>query len=404
MVFYSILPNSRKLSILLICLLPAVLSCEKKEITNPEDLKPLNIDISYVSGRPVISWYTSRPASGAIHYGLYSDDYRHFIYESDGHSRDHSIDVFGADSGQYYYFRIYGRSRDGASDVSEEMRFAAQTANQAELLEWTMLNISQDVAIGDCHYIRTPNGFQVMIDSGPDEKTGTIMDFCSDRGINHFDLAVITHLHRDHYGAFISGIFSTYEFDSLKMAESHESRYDNASSNILSSAYLNNIGVNLIEEGETLNWDPDITVTTLHSGSIGDGEENNCSIVLKISYGRIDFILTGDAEVPAEMRILNSYSNYELDSEVLKVGHHGRYDASSSEWIEAVDPIACAIPVDQQSSYGGNSLPSQEVISRIKEYGADIYRSDKNYPDRESYNYGHVIILTDGNTFEISVE
>ena len=400
--------HSQKISLkvlwpVLVLLIPLVLSCGKKDPTGYEEITPAEIEVLYSSGRPIITWQTDKPATGSIFYGTLPGDYTHFAYEAGVFSLSHSIRVIGAESGITYFFAVRSKSPEGLTFVSEEKTFKAQADNQVALLEWTMLNISEGIAVGDCHYIRTPNGYNVVIDSGSDETVNTFFSFCSSRNLEHFNLALITHLHLDHYGGFINGIFDNYSFDSLKLAHSHEPYYNWAYSNLISSAQSNSIGVNVVREGDNLYWDPSINVSVIHAGRIDDDNENNSSVVLKISYGEIDFILTGDAEIPIENMIMDNYSGYDLNCEVLKVGHHGKNDATSDSWLEAVNPETAVIPVDQQSSYGGNSLPSESVIMKLRELGIDVFRSDKNYPNSYRYNHGHITLLTGGQSYEISI-
>ncbi|PJA29120.1 MAG: hypothetical protein CO189_03425 [candidate division Zixibacteria bacterium CG_4_9_14_3_um_filter_46_8] len=378
-------------------------SCGKKEATQNANLNPNEIEVSYENGRPIISWQTDEPTHGSVFFGAQSGDYDHFAYEAEGLTRNHSIKIISADSAVNYVFVVRSNNKDGLESFSSERTFRPQSATGGDLLEWTMLDIAQGVAIGDCHFIRTPSGYKVIIDSGDGDKVNSIFAFCSNRNLDHFNLAVLTHLHSDHYGGFTNGIFENYSIDSLMLAQRHESSYDGAYGNVASSAEANGIGVGVIKEGDTLNWDPEITVTALHSGSIGDGNENNSSIVLKITYGEIDLILSGDAEIPSESMMIDHFSSAELDCEILKIAHHGRYDANSDEWFEITSPDVALISVDQETSWGGNSLPSESVVSRLFDLGIDTYRSDRNYPNGATYRHGNVTLLTDGVSYDIII-
>ncbi len=394
--------HTRLVSVLVILSL-LLLSCGQKEPTSSEDYTPINIEITYNLGRPHISWQTDKPTYGSVFYGKIPDDYDHFTYESSGLKESHSIKILDADSGFTYFFRIRVHAEDQVAAVSSEKTFIPQSASHEQVLEWTMLNISEGIAIGDCHFIETPNGYRAIIDSGSDDTVRRFYDFCTDRNLQQFNAAIATHLHWDHYGGFVRGILDRYSFDSLFIPHSHTPDYSWAYSEIRSEANSNGIGFGKIYPHTELDWDPLVNITVLHSGTIGDGDENNSSAVLKFSYGEIDFILTGDAESPAESVMLEHYSSALLDCEILKVGHHGRHDATSAEWLNAADPEAALISVDQKSSYDGNSLPSESVIRLLTEQGVDIYRSDKNYPNGEFYRYGHIQVITDGEIFEIII-
>ncbi len=61
--------------------------------------------------------------------------------------------------------------------------------------------------------------------------------------------------------------------------------------------------------------------------------------------------------------------------EVLKVGHHGSKSSSSEPWLETVSPEICLISCGRHNRYGH---PADEVVERIMNTGADIYRTDLN--------------------------
>ena len=100
---------------------------------------------------------------------------------------------------------------------------------------------------------------------------------------------------------------------------------------------------------------------------------NNNSLVLKVVYGERSFLLTGDAEEEAERDLLREGG---LQADVLKVGHHGSASSSSAEFLAAVDPDYAVISVGPDR----NELPRKEVLERLYETGAEIYRTDVNGP------------------------
>ena len=105
------------------------------------------------------------------------------------------------------------------------------------------------------------------------------------------------------------------------------------------------------------------------------------------------FLFTGDLETTGgENVILSALSQGFIDdisADVLKVGHHGSYTSTSISWLEAVDPDYAAIEVGYGNPYGH---PHNEVVQRLENYGALIYRTDQD---------GTFIISTDGNTLEV---
>ena len=97
---------------------------------------------------------------------------------------------------------------------------------------------------------------------------------------------------------------------------------------------------------------------------------NNCSAVVRVKYGNTVALFTGDAEQQIEAQILNSG----IDADILKVGHHGSDTASTSSFISVVTPKTAVISCGKYNSYGH---PHDEILARLDNAGADIYRTDE---------------------------
>ena len=85
-----------------------------------------------------------------------------------------------------------------------------------------------------------------------------------------------------------------------------------------------------------------------------DGDDNNCSIALKIDYGNTSFILSGDAESDEKAEILSKNSN--LKANVYHAGHHGSRTSSSDSWLKEISPEAVVI------SCGKGNNPTTKMI------------------------------------------
>lgn len=117
---------------------------------------------------------------------------------------------------------------------------------------------------------------------------------------------------------------------------------------------------------------------------------NNSSIVLKITYGDTSFLFTGDCGFEEEQTILDSGAN--LQSTVLKVGHHGSASSTSYHFLYEVMPQYAVISVGQNNPYGH---PTEETLSRLRDADVKVYRTDIQ---------GDVICTSDGTTVSFSVE
>lgn len=116
---------------------------------------------------------------------------------------------------------------------------------------------------------------------------------------------------------------------------------------------------------------------------------NDNSILLKMTYGEISFLFMGDAEENAEKDLLEQ--GYDLRSTVLKVGHHGSKTSTSQELLDAVMPQAAVISVGEDR----NELPKTQVLDRLSENGAAVFRTDLN---------GTIVMASNGDMLHIFME
>ena len=116
---------------------------------------------------------------------------------------------------------------------------------------------------------------------------------------------------------------------------------------------------------------------------------NNNSIILKLTYGSVSFLLTGDAEKEEENSLLDGGAD--LSADVLKVAHHGSGTSTTQAFLSAVHPRCAAVSV----GYDRNKLPKGEVMERLYSAGASVYRTDVS---------GTLLFMTDGKTISIKTE
>ena len=114
-------------------------------------------------------------------------------------------------------------------------------------------------------------------------------------------------------------------------------------------------------------------------------DSNNTSIIAKLVFGQTSFLFTGDATRSVEKQLLDQVE--QLDSDILKVGHHGSKTSSSKEFIEAVSPEIAVISAGKNNKYGH---PHPEVLDNLA--GTRIFRTDLN---------GDIKITSDGTSYNI---
>lgn len=99
---------------------------------------------------------------------------------------------------------------------------------------------------------------------------------------------------------------------------------------------------------------------------------NDLSLVVRITYGQTAFLFTGDAERPSEYDMTDS--GEDLSATVLKVGHHGSNTSTSYVFLRQVMPAYAIISCGKDNAYGH---PHEEVLSRLADEGAAVYRTDE---------------------------
>ncbi|MEG0378798.1 MAG: MBL fold metallo-hydrolase, partial [Eubacterium sp.] len=114
-------------------------------------------------------------------------------------------------------------------------------------------------------------------------------------------------------------------------------------------------------------------------------EQNEASMILRLSYGERSFLFTGDIGFETEEEILKKIPK----CDVLKIGHHGSKYATSDEFLKKVHPALAVISVGRYNSFGH---PTDEVLNRIEAIGAQCRRTDKN---------GAVEVTTDGTNLKV---
>jgi len=241
-----------------------------------------------------------------------------------------------------------------------------------------------DVGQGDAIYIETPNKKQVLIDGGPDAKLlsslSKVMPF-ADRSL---DMIIATHPDMDHIGGFPL-LLDNYKVTSI--IENGTISKTEASSNLEEKIQKKKINKIIARRGMHIILDEkrNIYIDILFPDrDITNFESNDASIVGKLVYGESSFLFTGDASLYTENLIEWNEKDSTLQSDVLKLGHHGSRTSSSLLWLEKVDPDIAIISVDKNNKYGH---PHQEVLDRL---------SSLRIPFLTTYEKGNIIFKTDG--------
>lgn len=257
-----------------------------------------------------------------------------------------------------------------------------------------------DVGHGDAIVVELreeDSRYIMLIDAGPELEDNPVVSYLEDMNVSRIDLMVATHPHQDHIGGMVD-VINNFEITKV---------IDSGIDSVESDYYLdyiaaleeNNIEMIIGRNGMSIELVKDINFEIIHptgppSDDSSDIIVNNYSVTGQIRYNQIGFLFTGDIQREAEEKILNRRVN--IENEILKVAHHGSISSSTSDFIDKVKPEVAVIQCPE--GLGGTSylsLPNDEVIERLKNSGAEVYRNDY---------HGNIVVNTDGLSYSIDLE
>jgi len=259
-----------------------------------------------------------------------------------------------------------------------------------------------DVGQGDAIFIETPKKHQILIDGGPGvvilEKLAKSMPFY-DRTI---DLIILTHPEFDHLSG-LNEILKKYKVSNiLWTGVVRETAEYKEWEKLIKEEEKGGAKIHIAKSGQTIicpGWLPGVLPGSHPGGKLFldilypfenlEGKEikdsNNTSIIARLIFDKVSFLFTGDAYMSVERKLIKKEA--EIDSDILKVGHHGSKTSSCKEFIEQVSPQIAVIQCGKNNPYGH---PHAETLQILE--GTRILRTDLD---------GDIKIISDGAQYII---
>jgi len=247
-----------------------------------------------------------------------------------------------------------------------------------------------DVGQGDSILVISPDGYVMLIDSGIAGARSAVNAYLESVWIYDLDYTLVSHMHADHLGAMdlLLG-----DYPGVVACFDHGGTYASTDT----TEYLAAAGARrkTLVAGDTIDMGPSLQVDVLHShmGASADDENNN-SVVVRITYGDLAFLLGGDCEAACEATFDPGLL------EVYKVHHHGSRTATSELLMGRMQPYTALISLGVDDPYG---YPHQEVLDRLAAYGTSVFRTDLDgslvvRASDTSYTVNGASVCTNGQT------
>ena len=260
----------------------------------------------------------------------------------------------------------------GSTDSTEHFRDSPSIEDNKRVPE-EIIQVNENIEV---HFIDVGQGDSILIkqgdysmlfDAGDNQYGNTVVKYLKDNDIKKLDYVFGSHPHADHIGG-LDDVIHTFDIGKVIIPKlTHNTKTFEDVVYAVKSKGLK-ITTPIVGDEYTLG-DAKFTILAPNQGTYSN--LNNYSIVIRLEFGDNSFVFTGDAESQVETEILNN--GYNIQADVLHLGHHGSDTSSSSNFLKAIAPSHAVVSVGIDNKYGH---PESSVINRLIEQNIEIYRTD----------------------------
>lgn len=240
-----------------------------------------------------------------------------------------------------------------------------------------------DVGQGDSILLECDDEY-MLIDAGESEYGTTVNKYLEQYNVDKLEYVVVSHPHSDHYGG-IKTVLESVETENIIMTEAYNTT--NSWEALVDYISEGNYNVIMPETNDVFNLGK--ATVTAYVQQIDNDDLNNCSIVLKAEYDEMSALFTADAEKSEELAMLES--GFDVQADVLKLGHHGSSTSTCEEFFTEVNPHLALISCGKDNEYGH---PHKETTALLSKYNTETVRTDEEGSILINISYSNINVST----------
>lgn len=246
---------------------------------------------------------------------------------------------------------------------------AGLQAEPASSQQYQLKAMMLDVGQGDSILLAS-GGQYMLIDAGENDRGDDVVADLKGMGVTKLAVVVGTHPHSDHIGG-LDTVIKAIPVDAIYMPRrtADTETYED----VLDAAEARGLKITVPKPGDRMKLGEAEIEFLWPPADYESDNDNNYSIVMRVTAGGHSILLCGDIEKNAEKGLLDSGADISCD--VLKVAHHGSDTSSTAKFLEACTPKIALISVGRDNNY---KHPDKDVLKMLQNSGAAVHRTDLN--------------------------